>query len=240
LFTCFYSVNFLVDGAGFRVGFVASVFVSIFGLTFISDFTSTFMSALFIFFSSILESVFRSVFTGAFGFTTVSVFLSSGFFFSSFFSSSGFFVSTLSFDSILGSLVVFAGLAVLGLYFTSTSFFSLFFSSSYLPITLFIPVFGITALGLGYAGSLAGGFKDYLGLASGSFLSSVGFMASFLSGTTLAVYGLKGFLVLSPMAVADAGPAESLSFGVALILLSVIFLAVGSSPSFNILVAYKS
>jgi hypothetical protein len=191
-----------------------------------------------VFFSSVFVSVFVSVFTGAFAFTTAGVFFSSIFFFSSFFSSSGFFVSTLSFDSILGSLVVFAGLAVLGLYFTSTSFFSLFFSSSYLPITLFIPVFGITALGLDYTGSLAGGFKDYLGLPSGSFLSSVGFMASFLSVTTLAVYGLKAFFVLSP--VAGAGPVESLSFGVDLILLSVIFLAVGSSPSFNILVAYKS
>jgi hypothetical protein len=116
--------------------------------------------------------------------------------------------------------VYFEGLAVLGL----TSFFSLFFSSSYLPITLFIPVFGITTLGY------AGGFKDYLGFASGSFLSSVGFMV----GTTLAVYGLKGFFVLS------AGPVESLSFGVGFRLLSVIFLAVGSSPSFNHLVAYKS
>jgi hypothetical protein len=175
----------------------------------VSDFTSPFVSALVVvFFSSALLSVFGSVFTGAFGFITVVTFFSSGFFFSS----SDFFINTLGFDSILGSLVVFAGFAVLGLYFTSTSFFSLFFSSSCLLITLFIPILGITTLGLGNAGSLAGGFKDYLVFASASFFSSGGFMASFLSGTTLAVCGLKGFFVLSPVAVADAGPAESLSF----------------------------
>jgi hypothetical protein len=139
---------------------------------------------------------------------TVVTFFSSVFFFSS----SGFFIKTLGFYSIFESLVVFAGLAVLGLYFTSRSFFSVFFSSSYLLITLFIPVRGITTLGLGYTGSLAGGFKDYLGFVSNSFFSSVGFVASFFSVTTLAVCGLKGFFILSPMAVADAGPAESLSF----------------------------
>ena len=157
LFTDFYSTPFFADKIAFVLVFETSTFVSVFG----------------------------SGLTG-FGFITVVVF----------FSSSCFFVCKAGFTSFffgtgcyaLSSLVVFAGgLAVLGLFFSSTPFylFSLFFSSSYLPITLFIPVFGIITFGFN-TGSFTTGFKDYLtpGFAATSssplFLSSFVFVASFV------------------------------------------------------------